>query len=75
MLNQTLYIMKVLLKEEMKNCLHVEILMKSKLFIILNEMNDVIKANLINMQQIVKKLMYIACNTQLNIVFTVECLS
>jgi len=50
MLNQTLYIMKILLEEEIRDCLHIEIFMKSKLFITLNKTDNVMKASLVNMQ-------------------------
>jgi len=50
MLNQILYIMKVLLEKEMRNCLYIEIFMKSELFITLNKMNNIMKASSINMQ-------------------------
>ena len=50
MLNQISYVMKVLSKKEMKNCLYVEIFIKSKSFITLNEMNNVMKASSANMQ-------------------------
>jgi len=63
MLNQTSYIMKVLLEEKMKNYSHIKIFIKSKSFIILNKINNIMKTNLTNIQQIVEKLMYIACNT------------
>jgi len=49
--------------------------MKSELFIILNKMNNIIKANTVNIQQIIEKLMYIVYNTQSDIVFVIECLS
>jgi len=75
MLNQTLYIMKILLEEEIRDCLHIEIFMKSKLFITLNKTDNVMKASLVNMQWIVEKLMYIACDTWSNIIFVIECLS
>jgi len=52
MLNQTLYVKKVLIEKKMKDCLHIEILMKLKLFITLNEINNVMKVSTINMQQI-----------------------
>jgi len=44
MLNQTSYVTKVLFREKMKNYLHVEIFMKSELFITLDEMNNVMTA-------------------------------
>ena len=67
--------MKVLSEEEMQNCLVVEILMKLRLYIILNELNNVMKVSSIKLQQIVEKLIYIVCETQLNIIFMIECLS
>ena len=74
-LNQTLYIEEVLQKEEMQDCSPVEVPMKLELFITLNKAGDSDKASLKNLQQIVEKLMYIACSTQSDIAFTVECLS
>jgi len=56
MLNQTSYVMKVLLEKEMRDCLHVEILMKSKLFIILDKLNNAMKVSTVNLQWIVEKL-------------------
>jgi len=55
--------MKVLLEEEMRDCLHVEILIKLRLFITLDETDNVMKASWADMQWIVEKLMYIVCNT------------
>jgi len=75
MLNQTLYVTEILSEEEMKNCSHIEIFMKSESFITLNEMNNVMKASSTNMQWIVEKLMYIVYNTQSDIVYVIECLS
>jgi len=75
MLNQISYIIKVLLEEKIKNYLHIKIFMKSESFITLNKMNNVMKANSVNMQWIVEKLIYIACNTQLDIIFMIKCLS
>ena len=49
--------------------------MKSELFITLNKAGDSDEVSLKNLQQIVEKLMYIACSTQPDIVFTVKCLS
>ena len=74
-LNQASYIEEVLQEEEMQNCSPVEVPMKLKLFITLNEAGDSDEVNLKNLQQIVEKLMYIACSTQFNIAFAVECLS
>ncbi len=34
--------MKILLKEKMQNCLIIKVLMKLKLYIILNELNNII---------------------------------
>ena len=74
-LNQAFYIKEILQKEEMQDCSSVKILMKLKSFITLNEAGDSDEASLKNLQQIVKKLMYIACSTQPDITFTVKCLS
>jgi len=67
--------MKILSEEKMWNCSAVKVLMKLRLYVILNEIDDARKVSLIDLQQIVEKLMYIACNTQLNIVFMIKCLS
>ena len=75
MLNQALYIMKVLLKEEMKDCSAVKVSMKSESYVMLNESDDAMKVSTVNLQWIVEKLMYIACETQSDIVFMIECLS
>jgi hypothetical protein len=74
MLNQALYVMKILSEEEMWNCSAVEVSMKLNC-ITLNESNNVMKASSAELQWIVEKLMYIACDTQSNIVFMIECLS
>ena len=74
-LNQALYIEEVLQEEGMQNCSPVKILIKLRLFITLNEAGDSDEVSLKNLQQIIKKLMYIACSTQSDIIFTVECLS
>jgi len=50
MLNQALYVMKVLLEKEMQNCSVIEIFMKSELYIVLNELDNVMKVNSINLQ-------------------------
>jgi hypothetical protein len=75
MLNQALYIMKILSEKKMQNCSAVEVSMKLKSYITLNEMNNVMKVSSVNLQWIVEKLMYIACETWSNIVFMIECLS
>ena len=59
----------------MQDCSPVEVLMKLRSFITLNEVGDSDEASLKNLQQIVEKLMYITCSTQSDIAFTVECLS
>jgi len=50
MLNQILYIMKVLSEKKMRNYSHIKILMKSETFITLNKTNNIIKASSINIQ-------------------------
>ncbi len=55
--------MKVLSEEKMQNCLVVKILMKLRLYIILNESDDIMKVSSAELQQIVEKLMYIICKT------------
>ena len=59
----------------MRNCSTVKISMKSELYVTLNKSNNTMKVSTADLQQIVEKLMYIACETQLNIVFMIECLS
>ena len=59
----------------MKNCSAVKVSMKSELYIIFDKSNNAMKVCTVNLQQIVEKLMYIACKTQSNIVFMIECLS
>jgi len=49
--------------------------MKSKSYVTLNESNNAMKVSTVNLQWIVKKLMYIVCETQSNITFMIECLS
>jgi len=53
----------------------MKISMKFKLYVTLNKLNNAMKVSTVNLQQIVKKLMYIACETQSDIVFVIECLS
>jgi len=67
--------MKVLSEEKMQNCSAVKVSMKSESYITLDKSNNAMKVSTVNLQQIVEKLMYIACETQSNIVFAVECLS
>ena len=67
-LDQALYIEEVLQKEEMQDCSSVEISMKLRSFITLNKAEDSDEVSLKNLQQIVKKLIYIACDTQSDIV-------
>ena len=74
-LNQASYIEEVLQEEGMQDCSPVEVPMKQGLFITLNEAGDSDEASLKNLQQIVEKLMYIACSTQPNIAFAVGCLN
>jgi hypothetical protein len=50
MLNQALYIMKILSEEEMQNCSAVEVSMKLRLYVTLNESNNVMKANSAELQ-------------------------
>ena len=59
----------------MQNCSAVKVSMKSELYVTLNKSNDAMNVSTVNLQQIVEKLMYIACETQSNIVFMIECLS
>ena len=61
--------MKVLSKEEMQNCSAVEVLMKLRLYVILNESNNTIEVSSAELQWVIEKLMYIVCKTWLNIVF------
>jgi len=49
--------------------------MKSESYITLDKLNNAIKVSTVNLQQLVEKLMYIACKTQSDIVFMIECLS
>jgi len=67
--------MKVLSEEEMQNCLAIKVLMKSESYITLDKSNNAMKVSTVNLQQIIEKLIYIACETQSNIVFMIECLS
>jgi len=59
----------------MQNYSTVKVSMKSESYIILDKLNDAMKVSTADLQQIVEKLMYIACKTQSNIVFMIECLS
>jgi len=67
--------MKVLSEKEMQNCSAMKVLMKFELYIIFNKSNNAMKFSIVNLQWIVKKLMYITCKTQSDIVFVIECLS
>ena len=67
--------MKVLSEKEMQICSAVKVSMKFELYVILNKSNNAMKVSTVDLQQIVEKLMYIACKTQSNIVFMIECLS
>jgi len=67
--------MKVLSEEEIQNCSAVKVSMKFELYVTLNELNNAMKVSTVNLQQIVKKLIYITCKTQSNIVFIMRCLS
>ena len=42
--------MKVLLEEEMQNCSVIKVLMKLKLYITLNELNNIMKASSTELQ-------------------------
>ena len=70
-----MYVTEVLLEEEMRDCSAVKISMKFELYVTLNKSDNAIKVSTVNLQWIVEKLMYIACKTQSNIVFIIECLS
>ena len=59
----------------MQDCSPVEISIKLRSFITLDKAGDSNEVSLKNLQQIVKKLMYIAYSTQSDIAFIVECLS
>ena len=74
-LNQASYVEEVLQEEGMQDCSPVEVLMKPGSFITLDEAGDSDEASLKNLQQIVEKLMYIACGTRPDIAFVVGCLS
>ncbi len=67
--------MKVLSEEKMQNCSAVKVLMKLRLYVILNESDNAIKVSSVKLQWIIEKSMYIVCKTQLNIVFMIGCLS
>jgi hypothetical protein len=54
MLNQALYVMKILSKEKMQNCSVVEVSMKLRSYVTLNESDNIIKANSVKLQQIVE---------------------
>jgi len=58
-----LYVIEVLSEEEMQNYLVVKVLMKLRLYIILNESDNIIKASSTELQWVVEKLMYIVCKT------------
>jgi len=67
--------MKVLSEKEMKNCSTLKVSMKFQLNITHNKSNNAMKVSTVNLQQIIEKLMYIACKMQSNIVFMIEYLS
>jgi len=67
--------MKFLSEEEMQNYSAVKVSMKSESYITLDKSNNAMKVSTVNLQWIVKKLMYIAYETWSNIVFMIECLS
>jgi len=55
--------MKILSEEEMQNCSVIKKSMKLRLYVILNELNNVMKISSIKLQQVIEKLMYIVCET------------
>jgi len=50
MLNQILYVTKILLKKEMKDCSAVKVSMKSELYVTLNKLNNAMKVSTVNLQ-------------------------
>jgi hypothetical protein len=54
MLNQASYIMKILSEEEMQNCSAVKVLMKLRLYITLNKINNLMKVSSTDLQWIVE---------------------
>jgi len=59
----------------MQNCSAVKVSMKFELYVTLDKLNNAMKVSTVNLQQIVEKLMYIACETQSDIIFMIEYLS
>jgi hypothetical protein len=49
--------------------------MKLRSYVTLNKSDNIMKASSAELQWIVEKLMYIACDTQSDIVFMIECFS
>ena len=67
--------MKVLLKKEMQNCLILEVSMKLRSYVMLNESDNVMKTSSAELQWVIEKLMYIVCETQSDIIFIIDYLS
>ena len=59
----------------MTNCQSVLISMKSEFFITLDELDNEEETNMQVYQVIIRKLMYLVCDTRSDISFVVECLS
>ncbi len=67
--------MKVLSEKEMQDCLVIKVLMKLRLYVMLNESDNVMKISSVELQWVVEKLMYIICETQSDIIFIINYLS
>ncbi len=50
MLNQALYVMKVLSEEEIRNCSAVKVSMKSELYVTLDKSDNTMKVSTVNLQ-------------------------
>ena len=74
-LDQALYIQDVLLEESLLSCNTVSIPIVPGLYIILKEENDRDYTEITTYQQLIEKLLYIACETCPDVAFTVGCLS
>jgi len=59
----------------MRNFSTVKVSMKSELYVTLDKSDNAMKVSTVNLQQIIEKLMYIACETQSNITFMIKYLS
>ena len=75
MLDQALYIQDVLQEESLLSCNSVSISMVPGSYITLENNSNSDHTEIITYQQLIEKLLYIACGTCSDIAFAVSCLS